>query len=51
VAAAAATAPGTDHGNHWFMGFAGIAMAVAGAGALLWERRHRVPEDTGGGAT
>jgi hypothetical protein len=27
------------------MGFAGGAMVVAGAGALLYERRHRSDED------
>ncbi len=51
VAAAASTTAGSDHSNHWFMGFAGIAMVVAGAGALVWERRHRVPEDADGGTT
>jgi hypothetical protein len=33
------------------MGFAGAAMVVAGAGALVWERRHRAPEDPDGGTT
>ncbi len=36
---------GSDHSGHWFMGFAGGAMVVAGAGALLYERRHRSDED------
>ncbi len=50
AAAAAATAPAaTEHSSHWFMGFAGFAMVFAGAGALLWERRHRAPEDADGG--
>jgi methionine-rich copper-binding protein CopC len=47
-AAAATVAPadaGTDHSSHWFMGFAGVAMVVAGAGALVYERRHREPDE------
>ncbi len=46
VAAAAATAPAAgDHSGHWFMGFAGVAMAIAGAGALLYEQRQRGTAD------
>jgi methionine-rich copper-binding protein CopC len=45
AAAAAAVAPaatsGQEHSGHWFMGVAGVAMVLAGAGALVWERRHR----------
>jgi methionine-rich copper-binding protein CopC len=59
-AAAAATAEASDgsHSGHWFMGIAGVAMILAGAGALVWERRHRsgseeepelVPTSGGGG--
>jgi methionine-rich copper-binding protein CopC len=48
-AAAAAVAPkatsGQDHGGHWFMGVAGVAMVLAGAGALVWERRHRSTDE------
>ena len=34
-----------NHGSHWFMGIAGVAMVLAGAGALVWERRHRSEAD------
>jgi copper resistance protein C len=48
-AAAAAVAPkatsSQDHSGHWFMGVAGIAMVLAGAGALVWERRHRSADE------
>ena len=44
-AVAAAVAPeatgGQDHSSHWFMGVAGVAMVLAGVGALVWERKHR----------
>jgi methionine-rich copper-binding protein CopC len=49
AAAATAASTGTDHGSHWLMGFAGVAMVLAGGGALLWERRHRAPEDADSG--
>jgi methionine-rich copper-binding protein CopC len=49
AAAAAAVAPGAtssqDHSGHWFMGVAGVAMVLAGAGALVWERRHRSTDE------
>jgi methionine-rich copper-binding protein CopC len=50
AAAAVATAPAEaageqDHSSHWFMGVAGVAMVLAGAGALVWERRHRSEGD------
>jgi copper resistance protein C len=48
-AAAVAVAPkatsSQDHGGHWFMGVAGVAMVLAGAGALVWERRHRSADE------
>jgi hypothetical protein len=47
--AAAAVAPkatsSQDHSGHWFMGVAGVAMVLAGAGALVWERRHRSADE------
>jgi methionine-rich copper-binding protein CopC len=47
--AAAAGTPGTtssqNHSGHWFMGVAGVAMVLAGAGALVWERRHRSADE------
>jgi hypothetical protein len=45
AAAAAPAASGQDHNSHWFMGVAGVAMILAGAGALVWERRHRSEGD------
>jgi copper resistance protein C len=48
-AAAAAVMPratgSQDHSGHWFMGVAGVAMVLAGVGALVWERRHRPEEE------
>jgi len=48
-AAAVAVAPKAtstqDHGGHWFMGVAGVAMVLAGVGALVWERRHRLADE------
>jgi copper resistance protein C len=48
-AAAAVAAPkatsSQDHSGHWFMGVAGVAMVLAGAGALVWERRHRSADE------
>ena len=43
AAAPAQGGPPTDdgHGGHWLAGIAGGAMVVAGAGALIWERRQR----------
>jgi hypothetical protein len=45
AAAAAALPASSDHSGHWLMGFAGVAMVVAGAGALLYERHQRGAED------
>ena len=48
TAAAAASAEAVDeqnHSSHWFMGIAGVAMVLAGAGALVWERRHGAASD------
>jgi methionine-rich copper-binding protein CopC len=44
-AAPAEAVRGQDHSSHWFMGVAGAAMVLAGAGALVWERRHRSGDD------
>jgi methionine-rich copper-binding protein CopC len=48
AAAAAVAAQRTsseNHGGHWLMGVAGVAMVLAGAGALIWERRHRSADE------
>ncbi len=43
--ATAASADEQNHSSHWFMGIAGVAMVLAGAGALVWERRHGAASD------
>ena len=45
AAASAEAANGQNHSSHWLMGAAGVAMVLAGAGALVWERRHRAADD------
>jgi len=45
TAASAEAANGQNHSSHWLMGAAGVAMVLAGAGALVWERRHRAADD------
>jgi copper resistance protein C len=45
AAAAASASSSENHSGHWFMGVAGVAMVLAGAGALIWERRHRSADE------
>jgi hypothetical protein len=41
VPAQTTTSADDGHSQHWLAGIAGGAMVVAGAGALIWERRQR----------
>lgn len=43
AAVARASTTGQASGSHWLAAFVGIAVVLAGAGALVWERLRRSP--------